>query len=89
MNHTTGLCGSYSTQLYTALHNKFCMYTFNVQNSRSIVCKNLDVTVAHCGEFYRLRPSAENKQSVHMPIVSFPAGCTLSRPSAGHTAIMD
>ena len=21
MNHTTGLCGSYSTQLYTALHN--------------------------------------------------------------------
>ena len=26
MNHTTQLCGSYSTQLYTTLHNGFAVY---------------------------------------------------------------
>ena len=36
-------------------------------------------------EFYRSRPSARNKQSVH--IVSFPAGRTHSCPSARHTTI--
>ena len=27
MNHTTQLCGSYSTQLYTTLHNRFAEYS--------------------------------------------------------------
>ena len=36
-------------------------------------------------EFHRLHPSVGKKQSIH--IVSFPARCTRSRPSAGHTTL--
>ena len=30
MNHTTQLCGSYSTQLYTTLHNGFAVYIVGI-----------------------------------------------------------
>ena len=36
MNHTTQLCSSYSTQLYTTLHNGFAVYRYHMKEKKMV-----------------------------------------------------